>query len=129
MQDSVLPRGVGLRKPHISPSISPSIFPHIFPTLAVLFAVLLLVYFVYFVVSISTCCLFPCVLWFLSHMQCCGVTFFIMVLRKRLTRGVELWYIFGSLQILNFDSLQIFWISLNDERNRYHEDDLATFED
>ncbi len=62
-------------------------------------------------------------------MQCCGVTFFIMVLRKRLTRGVELWYIFGSLQILNFDSLQIFWISLNDERNRYHEDDLATFED
>ena len=30
---------------------------------------------------------------------------------------------------VNFESLQIFWISLNDERNRYHEDDLATFED
>ena len=29
MQDSVLPRGVGLRKPHISPYISPPIFPHI----------------------------------------------------------------------------------------------------
>ena len=66
MQDSVLPRGVGLRKPHISPSKSPHFVPlHIqsfsvysvfsvdSPTLAVLFAVLLLVYFVYFVVSSS----------------------------------------------------------------------------
>ena len=35
MQDSVLPRVVGLRKSHTSP-VSPPIFPHIFSTLAVL---------------------------------------------------------------------------------------------
>ena len=53
MQDSVLPRGVGLRKPHISPSIS----PHIFSTLAVLRGALFGVFCV-FCGFFSTCCPF-----------------------------------------------------------------------
>ena len=57
MQDSVLPRGVGLRKPHISPSISPSISPHIFSTLAVLRVALFSVFCV-FCGFFSTCCPF-----------------------------------------------------------------------
>ena len=110
MQDSVLPRGVGLRKPHISPYLTPSLFTNLLPLFTCS------AFSVWSVFSVdsshagsaarSAFLSIWCILWFPLHMQSPSAVFFEICLQKNGSLMGAVFVVMGEWRLIGRGSIR-----------------------